>query len=171
MGFEVEQWREIAEVFGGSLDFVLTNVKRSYSPEGQERINKFVYDFVITQKPYMLMTQLGEQGAVETVFSDELIRDFILTVGFQFFTRWGGSAERLNTLVESLAFAVSATDSLAGDRRQNLIPGPILEDLPQESRALSVLRENKWLVVLLLMLLTVEIPLPPEAKKQKNRPE
>jgi hypothetical protein len=165
MAFTAEGWIEIAEVFKGSLEHVLANSK-SFSQEGQDVISKFIYGFVMVNKPYMLATPLGVQHAVDTVFTNEIVRDFILTLAFVFSCRWGANTQRYAELVESIAFAVSASDASGHGRALNAIPQQILDELPRVDTVLPVLQENKWLVVLLLMQLTVQIPPISDGKKK-----
>lgn len=168
MAFEAEGWKEIGEVYKDSLDFVLANSK-AFSAEAQAEIHRFLWSFVMIQKPYMLATQKGVQLAVATVFTSEIIRDFVLTLVYVFFSRWGGTSQRFSELTESLAFAVGASGFPGAGRGQNAIPKQILEDLPREDLVLPVLQENKWLVVLLLMQLVVAVPALPESKPKKQQ--
>jgi hypothetical protein len=169
MALNVEEWNQVGEVFKGSLEHVLANSK-SFSTEAQDKINRFLLGFVMIEKPYMLATPAGVQHAVETVFTDEIVRDFVLTLVFVFTARWGSNSERFAELVESLAFAVSAQSPthIASSPSKNSIPSPILAELPKEEMVVPVLLENKWLVVLLLAQLTVQLPVIVEGKQQKK---
>jgi hypothetical protein len=168
MALSVTEWNEVGEVYKGSLEYVLDNSK-SFSLEAQNKINRFLLSFVMIEKPYTLTTPSGLKHAVETVFIDEIIRDFVLTLAFVFSSRWGANAQRFAELVESLAFAVSASDVRNTGPSKSAIPQPILDDLPKEELVLPMLQGNKWLVVLLLAQLTVQIPVLVEGKKKATR--
>lgn len=171
MALNVEEWNEVGEVFKGSLEHVLANSK-SFSTEAQDKISRFLLGFVMIEKPYMLATPAGVQHAVETVFTDEIVRDFVLTLVFVFTARWGSNTERFKELVESLAFAVSAQGPAHNTGPgKNAIPPPILAELPKEDLVVPVLQDNKWLVVLLLAQLTVQLPVIVEGKQKKRQQE
>lgn len=171
MALTAEEWISVGEVYKDSLKFVLDNNSRMLTPDVNEHLLRFMYTYVLVQKPFTITTPQGMQHAVETVFTDEVVRDFVLTLVYVFFSRWGGTQQRFSELVESLAFAVSAGGSGPfgnGAGSRNAIPKQLLEDLPKEEGVRSALGDNKWLVVLLLMQLIVAFPSPQEAKTKKQ---
>lgn len=170
MALTADEWITVGEVFKDSLQFVLSN-SRILSAEAQERLTRFVYAYVLVQRPFTITTPQGSQHAVETVFTDEIVRDFVLSLVYVFFSRWGGTNQRFSDLVETLAFAVSAGSSGPlgnGVGSRNMIPKQLLEDLPKEEAVRQVLGDNKWLVVLLLIQLVVGVPVPQEGKTKKQ---
>jgi hypothetical protein len=170
MALTAEEWITVGEVYQDSLKFVLDNNSRMLAPDVNERIMRFMYTYVLVQKPFTITTPQGMQHAVETVFTDEAVRDFVLTLVYVFFSRWGGTSQRFSELVESIAFAVSANGNGPlgnGVGSRNAIPKQLLEDLPKEDGVRSLLGDNKWMVVLLLMQLVVAFPAPQESKTKK----
>lgn len=168
MALNAEEWVEIGLVFKDSLDHVLASLRHRESAV-QERVNVFVYKTVLFDHPYMLCTPNGVKDAVETIFSDVHLRDFVLTLSFTFFSRWGASNEKYLHLTETLAFAVSADGATTPASNtslivQSAIPVAIFHDMPKDAQTRAVLLANKWLAVLLLIQLVVQAP---EATKPK----
>ncbi|WP_144106724.1 hypothetical protein [Paraburkholderia sp. BCC1886] len=166
-----QEWADAAAVFVDSFDHVFGHTK-TMSPEPQERLGKFVYSLVLREKPFMIASADGIGHAVEIAFTDPEIRDFILTLGFTFYSRWGATGERYAHLVESLAFAVS------GDSGQGMpqgitgfpaMPQPILDALAEERACKGLLMANKWLVTMLLIQLCVKAPELPKEKPPRQR--
>jgi hypothetical protein len=109
------------------------------------------------------------KNAVETVFADEVLRDFVLTLTFVFFSRWGASDEKYAQLVETFAFSVSADVPTSNTGTLNVpsaIPPAILADLSKSDNVRSRLLANKWLATLLLIQLVVQMPDLSETKKR-----
>jgi hypothetical protein len=160
-------WLETAQVFVDSVEHVLANTSR-ISEDAQAKLNKFVYSLVLAEKAYMITSPKGMQHVIEIVFEDEVIRDFVLTLGFTFYARWGATRARYGSLVESLAFAVSADTSTpirGSDGSFIGTPRDILDLLPGDNVE-QVLQQNKWLVTLLMIQLFVLVPEPPKPGKR-----
>lgn len=170
MAFDAVEWVEIGQVFKDSLDHVLRNTK-ALEAKSQERILHFVYHNALYDKPFMLVTPLGVKNVVEKVFSDVIVRDFVLQLSFVFYSRWGTDAEKYSHLVETLAFAVSADVepmSLSGiPGAPCAIPPAVLADLPKTDGVRITLANNKWLSVILLIALVVQMPETPSKGAKK----
>lgn len=159
---------ETGEVFVASMEHVLKNSTRM-SDERSSKLSKFVYSMVLAEKPYMLASPKGVQHAIELVFEDEVIRDFVFTLGFTFLARWGGSA-RYFELVQALAFAVSGDGNPVRGQQESLVmmPVEIADLLPDPEGVQTLLQQNKWLVTLLMIQLFVLVPEPPKPSKRNN---
>jgi hypothetical protein len=157
---------ETAQVFVDSMQHVLANAK-SMSEERHNKLNTFVYSLVLVEKPYMIASPKGVQHAIELVFEDEVIRDFVFMLGFTFFARWGASGPRHNDLVQSLAFAVSGDGTpVRGQDSLVMMPAEIADLLPDPDGVLTLLQQNKWLVTLLMIQLFVLVPEPLKPSKR-----
>ncbi|SAK59266.1 hypothetical protein AWB81_01817 [Caballeronia arationis] len=156
---------ETGEVFVASMQHVLANCMRM-SEERYGKLSKFVYSMVLAEKPYMIASPKGVQHAIELVFEDEVIRDFVFTLGFTFLARWGGLG-RYSELVQALAFAVSGDGNpVRGQESLVMMPAEIGDLLPDPEGVLTLLQQNKWLVTLLMIQLFVLVPEPPKASKR-----
>jgi hypothetical protein len=158
---------ETGEVFVASIEHVLANSKRM-SEERYAKLSKFLYSMVLAEKPYMIASPKGVQHAIELVMEDEVIRDFVFTLGFTFLARWGGSG-RYVELVQALAFAVSGDGNpVRGQDSLVMMPVDIADLLPDPDGVLDLLQQNKWLVTLLMIQLFVLVPEPPRQTSKRN---
>lgn len=152
MGLRTEEMREVATVFQGAYEHTITNFVGS---EIKAAALQFVAGIVLSEKPYMLVTEEGFARAVLMVFSNEVARDFVLMLGFTFFSRWGGSQEQYVQLIENLSYGAGHVDG-AGEYAG--MPVPISQRLTSAQEAAALLQANRWLVVLLLMQLFLVLP-------------
>lgn len=160
MALDAVDWIEIGQVFKDSLEHVLQN-SQALELATQERIQRFVYVEAFYKKPYMLATPAGVKGAIEMVFGDEVLRDFILSLTYHFYSRWGANNEKFQYLVETLAFAVSVDgppDGTMAVPYQSGIPTQVQDDLARSDTVRPTLLANKWLVIILLIQLVVAMP-------------
>jgi hypothetical protein len=171
MALDAVDWVEIGQVFKDSLDHVLKNAK-ALEQKSQERIIHFVYHNALYGKPFMLVTPMGVKNLVENVFSDVIVRDFVLQLSFVFYSRWGTDNAKYSQLAETLAFAVSAdVEPLGISGTASVpcsIPPAVLADLPKTDGVRATLASNKWLSVVLLIALVVQMPeTPPKGVTKK----
>jgi hypothetical protein len=151
MSISTERMIEAADVFKGSYDHVIQNT----FGDTHNNVIKFVADIVLRTKPYLLLTHSGLSHIAETVFTNEEHRDFVLMLAFTFFSRFGGPDEDVSGLAYNLAKG-AGQKTTSGE--YGLIPNQINERLITTEDAAMVLLENKWLMVLLLLQLFVNIP-------------
>lgn len=140
-----DQMVEVGQVLLEAYRDVLDN----QSEESRPRIASFVAEFCLRTKPYILVTPEGLAGAIETVFSDPRVTDFVLTLVHIFGSRWGMTQERLNSLATNLASgaALPVTSELRS------IPNALASRLASFPDAYHLLVANPWLVVLMLLQL------------------
>ena len=171
MALDAADWVEIGQVFKDSLNHVLQNAQALEQPV-RDRISRFVYVEAFYKKPYMLVTPSGVQSAIEVVFADEVLRDFILSLTYVFYSRWGTNNEKFQHLVETLAFAVSVDGPPDGPMAapyQSGIPPQVRDDLAKSDTVRPTLLANKWLVIILLIQLIVAMPDLKAATTKSNR--
>jgi hypothetical protein len=174
MSLTTDEWRDTAMIFTESVEFALNNIAGP-NEEMRDRLTDFLMSLILAEKPYLLASARGLDHAVDLVFMDPDVCDFILMIVFVFFSRWAASPERYANLAESLAFAVAAdTPHLLqssgflhpsrpasqphASQRLVATPVEIHESLPDPELAGDLLLQNKWLGVLLLIHLFVMPP-------------
>ena len=141
----------VRETFKDSVSHLLSN----YAPESTPAIISFVYNMALTRKPYTTVTQAGVAELVDFIFTNERERDFVLTLVFMFFARWGQSDEQLQGLAGSLARGVSFNEKAGG--KLNVIPSELQDRLTTTDEVWELLYENRWLMVILLMQLYITL--------------
>jgi len=145
----IDEMINVGDVFIKSYNFILSN----FVPESKKEIQDFTAGLVLREKPYMLVTKEGLPRAVNLVFSNEYIRDFIYSLEFAFFSRWGQSSNHVNGLMEILARGVG----LANPDKNNVTPNEINNRLTDETDAFEIIKHNRWLAMLLLIQLFVTV--------------
>lgn len=157
MGLSSTQMIDVANTFQDAYAHVLNNLEGlSVKPA----VIAFSAGMVLTEKPYMLVTEEGIQRAMTLVFGREDIRDFVLTLTYTFFARWDAGPSSMRDLAENLAQGVGGV--LGGNLDLSAIPAEIHQRLMPRSDAGELLQSNPWLMVLLLMQLFISIS--PELK-------
>lgn len=152
-----EEMVTVATIFQDSVKYVL----EGYAPESRPKINEFIASIVMRERPYMLVTNTGIAHAATLVFSDDAYRDTILAIAFVFFSRWGGGNDGISALAQNLADGVSG-DDMTGPN--TAMPADVLRRLPIHNTTQAILANNKWLMILLMLILFIQVTAP-EAKK------
>lgn len=140
----------MSRVFTRSVYFVIKNTSIS----NLEKVLSFLSSTVAKEKPYMLVTTEGVEHAIDVVFTDEVIRDFIFTLHATFMTRWSHDSDMYNSLLSNIASGVG----IGGYKKdsQSAIPSPLNERLLSAQDAYTVLKDNNWLVMLILICVHVD---------------
>jgi hypothetical protein len=136
-----------AETFRDAYEHVLGNLVA----DTKERTIKFVMEIVLRQKPYMMVSKEGLPKIMDVVFSSDEIRDFIFTLHFVFFSRWGNEDQDVNGLIGNLARGAG----LASFGKLNAIPVPINDRLTGVDDVNQILMDNKWLTIILMLQMFV----------------
>lgn len=153
-----EEMREAAGVFQESVEHVLKN----QSAEGQKEITLFLANLVYKEKPYLLVTQEGLTHIMQLVWSQPNISDFVMTMSFTFFARWGHSEESVQGLCENLARGCALVVKDLKDL--NAVPAQMSERLADIDAARRLIQANKWLVIVLMAQLFVTVAPPATSK-------
>ena len=117
-------------------------------------ITRFLGQMSLQVKPWVLLTNDGLQLLVRTVFENDIIRDFIFSLQFQFFSSWGHDASKYEGLVEIISDSVGIKRE---DLRSSLIPEQLTARLPVKDDCIDILIANKWLVIIALTQLYVTV--------------
>lgn len=141
---------EVAEVFQGAYSHVMANLVG----EQKARVTAFVAGYVLTEKPYLLVTPEGLDRAISAVFGNEHVRDFVFTLHFTFGSRWGAALERWQSLCANLALAAVPHSRV----KLSAVPDALADRLATSpDEAYNLLVANQWLVVLMLLQLFISL--------------
>lgn len=116
--------------------------------EAETTISGFLHHAVLNEKPYMVVTPDGLRQITTVVFTNEVVRDFILTLSYQFFSRWCESHDAYLQLASNLAHGCSARYIYSD---LDAMPDVIGDRLVDFETAYTLLQANKWLVIVLLL--------------------
>lgn len=130
-----------------------------YSGEEKEKVLEFIIRFSRERTPYGLIQITTIAELSEYIFTDELNRDFVWKLVFNFFSTLGFNANQYKEICNSLAFALDVVDNNELLDTESLSESPALT--PEELSKFHLTNEqlriylisNKWLVVLTLLLL------------------
>lgn len=157
MSLSSEELRDVGECFTQAFNHTMANT----FGESKITATEFAYDIILRQHPWMMMTEQGQAAIISSVFGDQDVRDFVLTLAFNFFSYWGGERTQHEALAKTMAAA-------SGFQTPTLIPKVINERMSTEESAESILINNRWLVCLLLMKVWIQAP-DPESQPEKGK--
>lgn len=123
-------------------------------------VMEFIFDVVLRQKPFMMVTQPGYEAIISKIFTVETTRDFVLAMTYNFYTYWAGSDEDHQALAKTLSLA-------AGYQVPSLIPKILTDHMVTTDAAYNILINNRWLCVMMLLPVWLQAPDPDEEKKAK----
>ena len=142
---------EVTEVFQESLQHclagLLSNTKLT--------ISEFIASVILQEKPFMVLTPEGIPHVIDIVFTSSEIRDFVFNLHFTFFSRWGHSEDNVDGLINNLSRGLG----LSNMARLSAMPNDISNRLITFEHATEVLKENKWIIIILLIQLCISTDL------------
>lgn len=120
----------------------------------KEGILKFNSEILSTSL-YYAFTPAQLESLISMVFTNQAVRDFVLTLTSCYYARIDRGALEWNTLVERLANSYSVTMvhtvNPEFDPKYRLVPNVYAERLPEAADILGYLSANRWLVVLCMI--------------------
>lgn len=116
--------------------------------EAEATITGFLHHVVLNEKPYMIVTPDGLRQITTVVFTNEVVRDFVLTLSYQFFSRWCESQDAYLQLVQNLSHGCGARYVRS---EWDAMPDVIGDRLVDFETTYTLLQANKWLVIVLLL--------------------
>lgn len=140
---------DVATTFQDSVSHVLSNLVL----ESRQNIKHYIATIVLLEKPYILVGKEGIQRAIELVFLKEEYRDFIFTLHYTFFSRWGNDVNMFNGLIGNLARGIA----LSNLSTNSIMPKDINYRLTTEELANDILLANTWLVIVILLQLFINV--------------
>lgn len=141
---------EIEQVFLGALD---QTISRYLDPARLVSIQEFLLRLTYDYKPVWMMTPVGVRSLIGFVFESDIRTDFIQSLTFNFMSRCALSPERYDALASVLAAACS----IDKPNDVNATPGVYQERLTSHEDAYATLKNNKWMVSVLLVILYVNL--------------
>lgn len=149
--FTMEQ---ICRLFG---DTFTQYMKTIVDEELRMKIARFCAGIVAGQKAYLLLTPTGLKHAISVVFEDTVHHDFVMSMSFVFFATLGNNPDHLDCLFTSLARGVSPSDPDMEKHDLVAIPKQYQDRYISYPTALTQLKSNRWLVILLMMQLSLSL--------------
>ena len=152
---------ELKEIFKEALSQSIA----SYSERNRIAIYELLLHICGELRPYMVVTPAGAEAISDRIFSNDIHRDFIFTLLFNFTPRL--SIDRIEEnfayVVRSLAFGLSNINKInipgyaTANEDHIKLPEEVVDRLPTESSIIQLLKSNKWLVMILLINLYMSV--------------
>jgi hypothetical protein len=120
----------------------------------------------------MMVTEQGVADLTKSVFSDQILTDFVVTLTTSFFLRWAPSVEEKESLIELTASALSVhmggMEKFVAEYRA--VPQRVGGRFSTPTDIRSLLTANAWLLVLVLapQYMTLKDLLPDEEEKPRK---
>jgi hypothetical protein len=170
-GLSTEEMVDVATIFQESYKQVMGNFLPNSA--SATMVKEYVSALVLQQNPWELITQDGLQNLIAKTFMQAPLRDFVFSLSFTFFSRWGYSSENIAGLARQLAAGVAVADNLSANvqeiQRLNAVPKTLSERLCGQASAISLLEANKWLMVILMLQLFVSAGMDQSLKPGQQR--
>lgn len=149
---------EDMEVVVASMQEAYRHTRNEFDidPNMREKIDGFVVNFLLNYQVSSIVMPSSLDTLVREVFSNKLIRDFVLTLQFNFFSRWGEAAENFTSLTDNLSYGLGLSSE--ENSQFSVIPKQLSEALPSQDDVRLILKANKWLVVLLILKTAITVP-------------
>jgi hypothetical protein len=146
----LDQMNDVANSFKVALENALSGLVG----ESKTSASGFIASIALHQQAHMVVSPEGLKQIIAIVFSDAGNRDFIFNLSFRFFAGWSGNEAEIDGLAASLASGCSQTHYI-GD--YSGVPIELSARLPGQADIEQLLRSNKWLMIIILLLLYVVI--------------
>lgn len=158
MAFSHSDMQEVRNIF---LQAYRTTVSRYIDARRRETVEMLTVQLVVEHKPLHIVTGPGVVTLRDLIFENAIHTDFIQTLAFTFFGQWGEGPDKYPALVKSLSLACSvdaATDLM-------IMPSEFAQRLTMSDTVEKMLLSNRWVTVILLMALYINL----EAEDGKKR--
>lgn len=153
----MEQTPNIKELFTSALTQTISN----YAETSRNAITSFILHICGELRPYMIVTPAGAATLAEDIFTVELNRDFIFNLLFNFCPRlsFTDTGKEFGKLISALSFTLAIGDSCntSSDNDESLLPEELSTRLPDQNTITNLLMSNKWLVMVLLISLYINV--------------
>lgn len=126
-----------------------------YGDVEKVRIKEFVAQLAISYNPYAILTTSSISDIRDQVFTQELNRDFIWKLIFNYFSILGYDSKQYSNLCRSIAFACNVGDKYyTGELGATSVTPETIRDKLQAFESIEdFLRDNKWILMILLIIL------------------
>ena len=154
---------DIKSIFKLALEQTISN----YAETARLEISKLILHICGNVRSYMVVTDAGAESLSEEIFTNELYRDFIFNLLFNFCPRlsFTNPESEFNKLINSFSFTLAIGEYVKTDfersrdtgEHTNKLPEDILKRLPTKQMIRNLLINNKWLMMVLLISLYISI--------------
>lgn len=135
---------EVGEVLIGALDSVLSN----YDADDAVKLTDFIDEFSGRWKIKRFSNKDSLAELSKRTMEDDLCGGFLMEMTYQFVARWGRDEAGLMELARIITLGVIHPYSGAED---SMLPASLGERMLDQSDFLRILKENRWLLVMLLI--------------------
>lgn len=154
----MEQTLKIKELFTEALMQTVSN----YAETSSGHITAFILHVCGELRPYMIVTPGGAETLAEEIFTNELKRDFIFNLLFNFCPRLSFTdvGKEFSKLISTLAFTLAIGDVVTAstdNESTSLLPEELSTRIPDHETITNLLNSNKWLVMVLLISLYINV--------------
>lgn len=153
---------KVANAIQGAVD-AATRLRHG---QALTQIGEFLATLLYYEKPYHWVSPGGFARISDLVFkkdapnTDDVVRDFVLSVHQHFFVRWGEAGEKFTGLIDVLSWGLGVVGEGSVDDEPveyTGMPSAIRERLSGQSDVTKLLKGNQWLVILILITSFVSI--------------
>ena len=124
----------------------------SYTGDEKEKIQEFIIEFARNYTPYGLIKVDTIPEVVDHIFTVDSYRDFVWKLIFNFYSTVGLEKSENEMLCQVLSTSLDITDNSA-EENVSLTPSELKKRSLDADTLYDNLIANKWLVVLVLLLL------------------
>jgi len=154
----MEQPPNIKQLFTDALMQTVSN----YAETSSASITEFILHICGELRPYMIVTPGGAETLAEEIFTTELKRDFIFNLLFNFCPRlsFTETGKEFSKLISTLAFTLAIGDAVIttnDSEFKSLLPDELSTRIPDHETITNLLNSNKWLVMVLLISLYINV--------------
>lgn len=143
---------DMQEVGGVFID-AYASVLRELSNDSKDNVASMVRYLAAELRVHAFLTTDGLNAIVDYVFSDEIHYDFLFSLQYQFFAKWGRDQIGVSTLSGVLALSISHPFA---NGEQSILPSVYGERFNTEDIMKQLFDQNRWLTMILLMRLYVD---------------
>lgn len=151
----------IKAIFIEALDQTISN----YSEKTKLELSQFILHICGELRPYMLVTESGAETLADEIFTNDLRRDFLFNLLFNFCPRlsFSDTEKEFSKLIGGFSFTLALADKVNAINHRdnntvsNKIPEEIIVRLPMHTAIVEILESNKWLVMVLLISMYVTV--------------
>lgn len=135
---------EVGEVLIGAVDSVLSN----YETDDAVKLTDFVDEFSGRWKITQFSTKDSLADLSKKTMGNPLYGGFMLEMTYQFIARWGRGEDGLMDLARIVTLAIIQPYNGADD---SMLPASLGERMLESGDFLRILKENRWLLIMLLI--------------------
>ena len=157
----MENITSIKNIFKEALEQTISN----YAEKARLDVSQMILHICAEVRPYMLVTDAGAETLADEIFTNDLRRDFIFNLLFNFCPRlsFTNVENEFKKIIDTLSFTLAIKDKVGTvvDEQYrvmiNKIPDELTMRLSAKKDISALLEHNKWLVMVLMINLFISI--------------